>query len=90
MLNEWLPLMFNANFPIYANFMTFDFKGLAFGMFFIYYLNMFFMIRINVKVFLVHAPLVKKGCKGFKGYIFFIYNIIYNELLFIIFFFHIC
>jgi hypothetical protein len=52
---------------------------------------MFYMIHNNVKVFHVPTPPIKKMCKGFEGYLcFFIYNVIYNELLFITKFFHIC
>jgi hypothetical protein len=75
---------------LYVNFMIFGFKGLTFGMFFIEYLNMFCMIHINVKVYHVLAPHVKKMCKGFEGYLCFFYIIsstmnFYSLLSFFIF-----
>ncbi len=48
------------------------------------------MIHINVKFFLVPTPPVKKMCKGFEGYLCFLYIIsstmnLYSSLSFFIF-----
>ncbi len=48
------------------------------------------MIHINVKNFLVPTPPIKKMCKGFEGYLCFLYIIsstmnIYSSLSFFIF-----
>jgi len=66
-------VILNAAFVMYVKFMTFGFKGSIFIMSFIEYLNMFCMIHTNVKVFPVHAPPIKKMCKGFEGYLCYIY-----------------
>jgi hypothetical protein len=60
---------------MYVKFMTFGFKRPIFGMSFIQYINMFCMIHTNVKTILVHAPPIKKMCKGFEGYLCFLYII---------------
>jgi hypothetical protein len=51
---------------------------------------MFCMIHINVKNFPIHAHHVKKMCKGFEGYLCFLYIIsstmnLYSSLSFFIF-----
>ncbi len=57
---------------MYVNFMILVLKGQHLEKNYIKYLSMFGTIHINVKVFPILAPSIKKICKGLEGYLCFL------------------
>jgi hypothetical protein len=68
-------LILNVAFLVEANFTILGFKGSTFIICFIYYCNMFCIIHINVNIFSVFTPLVKKMCNGLLGCLVFLHKI---------------